>query len=514
MNIRVIPRLDIKGPNLVKGVHLEGLRVLGQPGDFAYKYYQDGADELIYVDLVASLYGRSSLLEIVKSTARRIFIPLTAGGGIRTLDDIRAMLRAGADEVCINTALFETPELITEGSRVFGSQCMVLNIEARKEPDGSWVCMHTNARESSGREVVDWAREMVDRGAGEILLTSVDYEGTGRGFDLDLIQTVSDAVNVPVIANGGAGNSEHLNQAARAVGTGGVSASSIFHYHRLEELSDAMLHDGEGNTSYIELSRSKTTSFLNGRIKAMSVSEAKEQLAEKGIECRKHSPVAVTPGTTGNGIVCVVDYGMGNLFNLARSLTNLGVEYFFTSSPDDVASADKIVIPGVGAYGDAMQRLDALGLSEAIRERVRAGVPVLGICLGMQLLFSRSMEFGENEGLGLLPGTVELLWGPDERQERAKLPHIGWNRLCLNNAISWASSELEEFPVGGPAYFVHSYVCIPENPEHVLATSEYGGVDFCSVVKKGSVCGCQFHPELSGEYGQLILKNFCFNSGY
>ena len=179
-NIRVIPRLDIKGPNLVKGIHLEGLRVLGKPEQFARYYYETGADELIYMDIVASLYNRNSLHDIISKTAREIFIPLTVGGGLRTVEDIRNVLKAGADKVSLNTAAIKNPQIIAEASRKFGSSTILISIEAIKQPDGRYLAYTDNGREYTGMEVLDWAKRVETLGAGEIMLTSVDREGTGQ----------------------------------------------------------------------------------------------------------------------------------------------------------------------------------------------------------------------------------------------------------------------------------------------------------------------------------------------
>ena len=230
--VRLIARLDIKGPNLIKGVHLEGLRVLGDPQEYASKYYAQGADELIYIDIVASLYGRSKLPEIVSRTVENIFIPLTVGGGIRNIDDVKELLRAGADKVAINTAAVQRPELISEISRRFGSQCMVLSIEAKKQSDGLWEVYTDSGREKTGIDVVDWAEEGVAKGAGEILLTSIDAEGTRKGFDCELIQRVTQAVNIPVIASGGMGNAEHLRDAVQLGGADAIAMADILHYDR------------------------------------------------------------------------------------------------------------------------------------------------------------------------------------------------------------------------------------------------------------------------------------------
>ena len=231
-NNRLIARLDIKGPNLIKGIHLEGLRVVGNPQDHAYRYYQQGADELIYMDVVASLYGRNHLSEIIKEAAKNIFVPLTVGGGIRSVDDVAAVLRAGADKVAVNTAAVANPELITQIAETFGSQCIVLSLEAKQLSDHSWEVFTENGRERTGKDVIDWAKEAVERGAGEILLTSVDKEGTREGFDLNLLRAVGDSVSVPVIASGGMGK---VDDAIDAFTTGCVDAiamADMLHYDR------------------------------------------------------------------------------------------------------------------------------------------------------------------------------------------------------------------------------------------------------------------------------------------
>lgn len=231
-NIRLIGRLDIKGPNLIKGVHLEGLRVIGNPQYCAYRYYQQGADELIYMDVVASLYGRNHLAEIIKEAIKNIFVPLTVGGGIRSVEDAGAVLRSGADKVAINTAAVASPKLITQIAEKFGNQCMVLSVEAKQMSNQGWEVLTENGRERSGRDVVEWVAEAVDRGAGEILLTSVDREGTRKGFDVDLLRAVSQSVNVPVIASGGMGRPEDAVDAIHNGGVDAIAMADILHYER------------------------------------------------------------------------------------------------------------------------------------------------------------------------------------------------------------------------------------------------------------------------------------------
>ncbi|HEY8608893.1 MAG TPA: imidazole glycerol phosphate synthase cyclase subunit [Noviherbaspirillum sp.] len=230
--IRLIARLDIKGPNLIKGVHLEGLRVIGSPSEHALRYYEQGADELIYMDCVASLYGRNNLSDIVQSTARDIFVPLTVGGGIRSADDVRHLLRCGADKVAVNTAAIANPGLITEIARRFGSQCMVLSIEAKRVDAGRWEAYTDNGRERTGVDVVEWAKRAVGLGAGEILLTSIDQEGTRKGFDVALVKAVASEVSVPVIASGGMGKPEDLVDVVLAGEADAVAMADILHYKR------------------------------------------------------------------------------------------------------------------------------------------------------------------------------------------------------------------------------------------------------------------------------------------
>jgi cyclase len=228
---RLIARLDIKGPTLIKGVHLEGLRVIGDPQEHARRYYEQGADELIYIDIVASLYGRSKLTEIVRHAANDVFVPMTVGGGIRSVDDVSDLLRAGADKVAINTAAVRRPELITEVARRFGSQCMVLSIEAKLQAPGRWEVYTDSGRERSSVDAVEWARRGVELGAGEILITSIDREGTRKGFDVELVRAVSSAVGVPVIASGGYGQAAHLGEVV-AAGADAVAFADALHYKR------------------------------------------------------------------------------------------------------------------------------------------------------------------------------------------------------------------------------------------------------------------------------------------
>jgi imidazole glycerol-phosphate synthase subunit HisF len=229
--IRLIARLDIKGENVVKGVQLEGLRVVGKPSELAHQYYQDGADELIYMDIVASLYGRNNILSEVRNAAQDIFVPLTVGGGIRNDQDIKAALRSGADKVAINTQAIRNPEFISEAANLNGSQAVVVSIEAKRRAPNKWEALVDNGREKTGFDVVEWAERAETLGAGEILLTSVDNEGTRKGLDHDLFSAVRNRVSIPVIGCGGSGTVEDIAQAVNEDGLDAIAVASLFHYN-------------------------------------------------------------------------------------------------------------------------------------------------------------------------------------------------------------------------------------------------------------------------------------------
>lgn len=279
--VRIIPRLDIKGPNLVKGIHLEGLRVLGKPEEFARHYYEQGADELYFQDVVASLYERNSLHEIISKIAREIFIPLTVAGGLRTLDDIREVLRAGADKVAINTAAIKDPEIIRTAALAFGSSTIVVAIEAIRQPDGRYLAFTDNGREFTGVEVGAWAEQAAALGAGEIVITSVDREGTGQGYDLALTRDVAARVSVPVIAHGGPGQLSHLTAALVDGHATALAVAGMLHYDTITRFGTAeAATDQEGNVDFLKSGRSY------GRLSPCTLPEIKSHLAEKGIPCR------------------------------------------------------------------------------------------------------------------------------------------------------------------------------------------------------------------------------------
>ena len=246
LKTRLIGRLDIKGPNLIKSIRFEGLRVLGDPQVFARKYYQAGIDEILYVDTVATLYERVGIHDLVKKTAQDVFIPITAAGGVRSVQDVDGLLRSGADKIAINTAAVKNPDLISQVSKRFGSQCMVLSIEACKQPDGTWEAYTDNGREHSNLNVLDWAIKAEKLGAGEILLTSVDFDGTLKGFDYDLTKLVSENVSIPVITSGGFGDEDDFVKVVKDYSADAVAIGSAFHYDKftVKSLKDKLRSKG------------------------------------------------------------------------------------------------------------------------------------------------------------------------------------------------------------------------------------------------------------------------------
>jgi imidazole glycerol-phosphate synthase subunit HisF len=249
-SVRVIPCLDVDAGRVVKGVNFVNLRDAGDPAELALRYDAEGADEIVFLDITASSDHRHTMVEVARRTAETVFIPFTVGGGIRTPDDARALLRAGADKVGVNTAAVARPELVTELAAEFGSQCVVVAIDARRRPPGDeaggWEVFTHGGRTPTGRDAIAWAEECVDRGAGEILLTSMDRDGTRDGYDLELTRIVSDTCAVPVIASGGVGTLDHLADGALAGGADAVLAASIFHFgeHTVREAKDHLRSRG------------------------------------------------------------------------------------------------------------------------------------------------------------------------------------------------------------------------------------------------------------------------------
>lgn len=239
-NLRVIARLDVKNEYVIKGIHLEGLRKVGNPNDLARKYYKDGIDEIVIMDAVASLYDRNGLYDIVQKACAEVFVPITVGGGIRSLEDFDLALKAGADKVAVNTQAIRTPEFVTEAARRYGSQCVVASIEAKRKGD-SWEAYVSNGREATGVDVLEWIPKLEELGAGEIMLTSVDKEGTKKGFDLELAERAWPLAKIPIIASGGAGRREHLKELMEKIPVDAVALASMLHY-KIDNIAEIKMY--------------------------------------------------------------------------------------------------------------------------------------------------------------------------------------------------------------------------------------------------------------------------------
>jgi imidazole glycerol phosphate synthase glutamine amidotransferase subunit len=465
--LRIIARLDVKSDNVIKGVNFEGLRVIGSPWELALKYVEQGADEILYLDTVASLYGRSNLFDVIKRTAEHVNIPIIAGGGIRSLEDIDNLLKAGADKVAINTYAVNNPNFIDLAVKKYGSQCIVASINAKKNKDGKWVAWTDNAREPTKKDVFEWALELQSLNVGEILITSIDNDGTLKGLNSEITQKIAPFLKVPFIFGGGYSPLEGL-EFLLDYDVNGIVVGSALHYDKVK------------------------------------IKEIKDELSEIGIETRSELPITLTKfNKSSNKNVSIIDYGVGNTFGLIQSLKKIGVKANIIRSAIEISNAERIILPGVGAFSFAINKLKELELIESINSFVNNGKPILGICLGAQLLLDESYEDGTNKGLSLIPGVASLI----DNKAKCKVPHVGWSAICKTKTYGENCELASKINDGGKAYFVHSYeMKVPD--KHVMMTTNYQGNEINAFIKKNNIYGFQFHPEKSGNFGLNILKIF------
>lgn len=243
---RIIPCLDVRDGKVVKGVNFVGIREVGEPVECAMEYERQGADEICFLDITATHEGRSTMIDVVRKTAEHVFVPLTVGGGIRSVEDFREILRAGADKVSVNSAAVKNPALISQAAEIFGSQCVVVAIDAKRDGQGNFHVVVHGGRKDTGLDAVEWAKQCQELGAGEILLTSMDTDGCKEGFDLEITRAVCDAVTIPVIASGGCGRLEHFSQVFEETGADAALAASLFHFRELT-VEEVKNHLAENN---------------------------------------------------------------------------------------------------------------------------------------------------------------------------------------------------------------------------------------------------------------------------
>ena len=279
---RIIPKIDIKGPNLVKGINYEGLRVLGNPDFFIKNYYKEGADEIIYQDCVASLYNKSYMLELINKFSSKIYIPNIVGGGIRNLKDIELILKNGADKIFLNSAAIKSPKLIDDAVKRFGSSTISISVEANKINSNNYFAFYDYGREYSKKDVIDWIKEVQSRGAGEIILTSISFEGLAEGFDYDLVDSIENIIEVPLIINGGAGSKEDVKKMLIKNHVSGVAISSIFHYEMINRNNFRFEKKKEGNYEFL---KNKSYNYLSNK-QLINITSLKSYLRKNHINVR------------------------------------------------------------------------------------------------------------------------------------------------------------------------------------------------------------------------------------
>ena len=347
---------------------------------------------MLFIDAVASLYGRNSLTEILRQTTREVFVPITAGGGIRSISDAAKLLASGADKIALNSEALQRPQLISELAQEFGSQCVVVSIQARRIHEQDWEAMGEAGRERSGRKVITWMQEVQDLGAGEILLTSIDQDGTCKGPDYALIEAANNIASIPLVVGGGFAAFEDINTTFNQSAVSGISIGAAFHKQTLE----------------IETCKSKLKT---------------ENLAIRHFENKLNLKSPLSEIKIG-----IIDYGMGNQQSLINAIEHLGATTRLSDQWDEMEQCDLLMLPGVGAFLTSENFVKKL--FEPLINWGRKGKPLIGICLGMQMLFEKGEEFEPTEGLGLFKGTVKKM-NPCKESDSSifPLPHMGWNQL-------------------------------------------------------------------------------------
>lgn len=468
---RLIARLDVKGKKLIKGIRFEGLRVIGDACNVAEEYAKKGIDEIFYTDAVASLYGRNGLAEVLRNTTKRVFVPITAGGAIRSVEDGRRLLAAGADKLAINTAAVQNPAIIEQLSKKFGKQCVVLSIQVCFNSSSKWDVMIESGRERTSKDLFEWIKEGQERGAGEIFLTSVDRDGTGNGPDFDLINNIKELVKVPLVFGGGFSSTQDISKVFKENNIlSGVSIGWGLHYKKVD------LNETKRDLKLYQISLRETNSDLK-------INKIKEKTK-----------------------VSIIDYGMGNTQSLVNAFELLEINSLLTTDIQAIKDSNICILPGVGAFPEGIKQLKNFGLYEFLKDYSYSGKCLLGICLGMQLLLEKGTEYEDCEGLGIIPGVIKKL--PEISPEGVKtiIPHVGWNKINFSNR---SENNLISKNDGIYQYFVHSYALLhtEENKKDTIFTTEFEGYNICSMVKKRNTIGMQFHPERSGREGLNLLAD-------
>ena len=368
---RIIARLDVKGKKLIKGIRFEGLRVIGNACDAAQYYAENGIDEIFYTDAVASLYGRNGLVDVLRETTKKVFVPITAGGAIRSVKDGIRLLAAGADKLAINSAAVKNPELINQLSKKFGKQCVVISIQVVYSNNSKWDVMIESGREKTSLDLLDWISECQERGAGEIFITSVDRDGTGKGPDFELLEKIKEHVRIPLVFGGGFSSTNDLLKIfSRNKTLSGVSIGWGLHYKKIE------INDAKTNLKKLKLPLRK----INNK---SLISTINEKIS-----------------------VSIVNYGMGNTQSLVNAFDLLGINSLLTTDFEEIKKSHICILPGVGAFPEGMRQLNKYKLVNKLKKYSKSGGCLIGICLGMQLLLSEGTEYEKSSGLDIISGRI------------------------------------------------------------------------------------------------------------
>ena len=463
-------------------MRFEGLRVIGEAKDFAFKYSETGIDELFYSDAVASLYGRNGLDFIVRETCKEIFVPITVGGGIRSLEDAGNLLAAGAEKIAINTAAVKEPTLINQLAKRFGEQSIVLSVQAKRSSNclSGWEVMIEAGREQTNKDILKWIKEAEDRGVGEVLVTSVDQDGTRKGPDKKLIELLDKHVSKPLIVCGGFNSNSSIQNAFEKDSVNAVAVGSSLHK---EEINIAHL---------------KNKIYLDGLPIREVISNYRDEKI-KLINSLKNIKISI------------LDYGMGNHQSLINAFNFLGADVILTRNESKLMQSNVIIMPGVGSFPEGMRELHNRELISCLKNLSKRGKLLIGICLGMQLLFEKGEEFTETKGLGLLKGSVvslNKLRSKHPKKHQIKLPHIGWSRILEedNNLLN-----SQKFIYGKSYYFDHSFAVKDSIDSEIKIFANYLDCSFLAICQKKNILGIQFHPERSGVIGLKLISFFIRN---
>lgn len=452
---RVIARLDIKGSNVIKGIHLEGLKVVGLPSELSMKYASDGADEIFFQDTVASLYQRNNLHEIIEKVASNINIPLTVGGGIRTISDIEKVLVSGADKISINTKFVEDISFVKKAVKVFGSQAIGASIES-KMIGNDWFAFTNNGRINSGKKIFDWILELQDNGVGELIVTSVDYEGTKKGFDLKLLEKIDKIIKIPTIFSGGAGSFKDIKDALNFSSITGVAIASLLH------LDSVRIYNIKKN-----------------------LFKKKHQILNINIKRNKNKLFIY------NTKIC----NLKSLYNSVKKICD--VEVIDSIKIDK--NVDRLILPGVGSFSELSKELEGDKKNE-ICFFASKNKPLLGICLGAQILFTSGFENGKNLGLNLINGDVKSI-DTTNKNKNLKIPNIGWFPI-----LSKKHQIFKNIDNNSEMYFIHSYNFIPKDKNIIFGKITDTAINAICIQK--NIIAVQFHPEKSGLIGMKFIENF------